>query len=185
VRVDDERGSAAGMRSAGNGAVMNLWRRWGADGDVDPGRACPRRPTTRPVAITTAGASNVPAAVVTPPTRSPWRMKPLTSCCCLITTPRSPRAGRRSRSRRSTGRRSRRAAVVGGAEQIAGVEIGTQRAARRRGGRAAPRRRRGCAAARTLRRAVGQLLSVGDQDEVAVLPKVRIDAETRRQTARR
>src|SRR5437773_1944851 len=48
----------------------------------------PTTPDHAPVAMTTAGASNAPAAVVTPLTRSPSRRNPRTSCCCLITTPR-------------------------------------------------------------------------------------------------
>jgi len=41
------------------------------------------------VAITTAGASTAPTAVVTPRTRSPSRMNPSTSCPCRISTPSS------------------------------------------------------------------------------------------------
>src|SRR5213593_1000165 len=133
----------------------------------------PTTPDHAPVAMTTAGASNAPAAVVTPLTRSPSRRNPRTSCCCLITTPRSRARGDRGRAEVRVGVPVARR--IGRAEQIVGVEVRAERARRRRVEQldidaeaslerdAAPRR--------------GQLVVRRDQDEVSVLTEMRIDAE--------
>ncbi len=63
-------GVAAGIFSAGNGAVTNLWRRRGETGMSTPARR-PTTPDQQPVAMTTTGASMAPCAVTTPVTRDP------------------------------------------------------------------------------------------------------------------
>ena len=82
------KGVASGMRSKGNGAVMNFERRSGRTGTSIPAS----RPTPSdhaPAARTTTGASIAPADVVTPSTRVALRRTPVTSVPVRISTPSS------------------------------------------------------------------------------------------------
>src|SRR5439155_9693281 len=171
-RVDDERGrrrdSIRGKRR-GHELVTPM----GADGDVDAGeRAHDARPRAgrdhhgRGLERPRRGGDAAHAIAVA--------NEPADFVLLLDHHAEIPRAGG------DRGRAGVRVGVavarrVGGAEQIAGVEIGTQRA-RRRG----VEQLDGDAEAALQRDAAprgGQLLLRGDQDEVAVLPEVRIDAE--------
>jgi hypothetical protein len=81
-------GVSDGIRSAGNGAVMNLLRRCGETGMLTPA-SLPTSPDQQPAAITTTGASKSPWGVRTLVTLGSRRSKPMTGCSVLMVTPSS------------------------------------------------------------------------------------------------